>query len=198
MCVRPGGATLGGYHIPNGAMVIVNTTPIHRDPRHYPNPEAFRPARFLGTGWPATSLPVGAPGGPRFAVMPFGAGQRTCVGQRFAVLEAVVLLAAISKRFELSLPHLEGVGSPPDSVGGVGGGSGGDGGSRVGGSSFDAAGAGACVGACAKAGAAGAAKAADVQTKAGGGGDPMREHLAITLRPLHLRLVLKKRARAAA
>jgi len=45
----------------------------------------------------------GAPPPPRFAYLPFGAGPRICVGAQFALTEAVIILASICKRFQVSL-----------------------------------------------------------------------------------------------
>ena len=77
---------------------------INRNPSLYPEPDLFKPDRFIGTPLPRTSLPVGAPGGAAFGFLPFGAGSRTCVGQRFAVLEGVQLLAGIIKAFRIRPP----------------------------------------------------------------------------------------------
>ena len=64
----------------------------------------FKPARFKGKGPPKPSQPVGVPGAPDFAFMPFGAGGRTCVGQRLAVLEAVQILSGVLKKFDVRMP----------------------------------------------------------------------------------------------
>lgn len=95
---------LGGYDIPKGSRVVVNLMELNRNPKWYPEPEEFRPARFIGVGPPKPSLPVGAPGAPQFAFLPFGAGSRTCVGQRLAILEAVQILSGVMKRFTVHLP----------------------------------------------------------------------------------------------
>jgi len=58
------------------------------------NPEGFDPTRFL---------PEAAAGRHRYAYLPFGGGRRQCVGGGFAVLEATLLLAAISQRCTLNL-----------------------------------------------------------------------------------------------
>jgi cytochrome P450 len=65
---------------------------IHRDPRHFENPTAFRPDRWSGDL--ARRL-------PRFAYFPFGGGPRICIGSRFAMMEAVLILATIVQRFRL-------------------------------------------------------------------------------------------------
>jgi cytochrome P450 len=65
---------------------------VHRDRRWFEDPEAFRPARWEGDL--ARRL-------PRFAYFPFGGGPRQCVGNAFALTEAVLLLATIARRFRL-------------------------------------------------------------------------------------------------
>ena len=67
---------------------------VHRDPRWFEDPEAFRPERWAGDL--ARRL-------PRFAYFPFGGGPRQCIGNAFAMMEAVLLLATIAQRFRLTM-----------------------------------------------------------------------------------------------
>ena len=67
---------------------------IHRDPRCFDDPESFRPERW------ADGL---AKRLPRYAYFPFGGGPRICIGNSFAQMEAVLLLATIARRFRLAL-----------------------------------------------------------------------------------------------
>lgn len=85
---------IGGYLIPSGASVMVLIRLIHRDPRVWDNPEGFDPSRFL---------PENRTGRPNQAYMPFGAGRRICVGSSFAMIEAVLLMAMISRRYRFDL-----------------------------------------------------------------------------------------------
>ena len=85
--------TVGGVQLP--ARTLVRLTPwlLHRDPRCWPEAEAFRPERFLD----------GAPHEiPRGAYIPFGLGPRVCLGQHFAVLEMTLIAALVLQRFHLS------------------------------------------------------------------------------------------------
>ena len=82
---------LGGYRVPAGSRVLVNLFNIHRDPRHWPDPERFDPDRFL---------PEARKGSHRFAYLPFGAGPHLCIGKHFALMEAHLLLAALVRRWE--------------------------------------------------------------------------------------------------
>ena len=83
---------IGGYRVPAGATVYVSPWVMHRDPRWYDDPQAFRPERWSGDL--AKQL-------PRFAYMPFGGGPRICIGNRFAVMEATLILATVAQRFRL-------------------------------------------------------------------------------------------------
>jgi cytochrome P450 len=87
---------LGGFHIPAGSSLMVLITMIHRDPKIWPNPEGYDPQRFL---------PENTRGRPRQAYMPFGAGRRICVGSTFAIIEATLLTAMISRRMAFDLPR---------------------------------------------------------------------------------------------
>lgn len=82
---------LGEYRLPAGAAVSISAYRLHRDERFWDDPASFRPAR-----WTETS-----PREKGFAYVPFGGGPRACIGRRFALLEATLVLATIGQRFHL-------------------------------------------------------------------------------------------------
>lgn len=84
--------TLGNYPIKKGTSVMVSQWVMHRDERYFADPLQFKPERW--TVEFAESI-------PKFAYFPFGGGPRICIGNSFAMLEAVLILAAIVQRFEL-------------------------------------------------------------------------------------------------
>jgi cytochrome P450 len=67
---------------------------VHHDPRFWPEPERFDPDRFTEERSQERA---------RGVYMPFGAGQRLCVGRGFALMAARLLLATIAQRFSLRL-----------------------------------------------------------------------------------------------
>ena len=81
-----------GVHVPAGAHVVVSQYVTHRDPAHFPDPEAFHPARWV-EGF-ERSLPRGA-------YVPFGGGTRRCLGDQFALLEGRIILLAAAHRLRL-------------------------------------------------------------------------------------------------
>jgi cytochrome P450 len=83
-----------GYPIAEGSTVVVSPWLLHRDPRWWPDPEAFRPERWLADD----------PERPRSAFIPFGGGPRVCIGEPFARLEAAMLLATIARRWRFASP----------------------------------------------------------------------------------------------
>jgi cytochrome P450 len=83
---------IGGYFVPAGTTIFASQWVQHRDPRYYDDPTAFRPSRWAGDL--ARKL-------PRFAYFPFGGGPRICIGMRFAMMEAVLILATMAQRFRL-------------------------------------------------------------------------------------------------
>ncbi|HTM03791.1 MAG TPA: cytochrome P450 [Vicinamibacterales bacterium] len=79
------------YVLPSGTVVVVSQYLLHRDPRFWDAPDAFRPERWLGDA------------APRYAYFPFGAGPRICIGEQFAWMEGVLVLATIARRWRMSL-----------------------------------------------------------------------------------------------
>jgi cytochrome P450 len=84
----------GGYLIPRGSLVLDSQYVMHRDPRFWPEPERFDPERFT---------PEARAARPQFSYFPFGGGPRRCVGEGFAWMEAVLMLAALARRWRLRL-----------------------------------------------------------------------------------------------
>jgi cytochrome P450 len=84
--------------VPAGANFILSPFATHRDPRFWPEPESFRPERWMEND-PANESATRH----RFAFFPFGAGTRVCIGEHFAMMEAVMAIAAIAQNFRLSL-----------------------------------------------------------------------------------------------
>ena len=86
--------SLGGYDIPRGSLVVVSPFITQRDARFFPDPERFVPERWLDER---------APERPRFSYFPFGGGARQCIGEQFAWMEGVLLLATLGQRWRLRL-----------------------------------------------------------------------------------------------
>jgi len=97
---------LDGYLIPVGAIVVASQYALHRDPRWWKDPEVYDPARWLDdTG----AFDEDAPGQPRGAWFPFGAGARQCIGESFAWTEAALVLARLARQWapqSLTQPRL--------------------------------------------------------------------------------------------
>jgi len=82
---------IDGYTVPARTTFLVNIYALHRDPKYFPEPEAYRPERFLeGRSWHP------------YAYTPFSAGARNCIGQRFAMLVQKVLLCQVVRRYALT------------------------------------------------------------------------------------------------
>jgi len=85
---------IGGFRVPAGAQVFMFQWATQRDARFFARPEEFRPERW--TEEFSNSL-------PKYAYFPFGGGPRTCIGNYFAMMEIVLVLATIGQRFRFSL-----------------------------------------------------------------------------------------------
>ncbi|MFB8765258.1 cytochrome P450 [Nocardiopsis alba] len=86
---------VGGYHVPAGSDVLICPYTLHRRPDSWEAPERFDPERFD---------PAHRDGRHRYSYIPFGAGPRVCVGSNLGMLEAVFVLATVSRELRLTLP----------------------------------------------------------------------------------------------
>jgi cytochrome P450 len=85
---------LKGYRLAKGGSVLVSPWVTHRDPRFFEEPDAFRPERWADPRMKDL---------PKFAYFPFGGGPRICIGNQFAMMEAILATATVARRFRLSL-----------------------------------------------------------------------------------------------
>lgn len=79
-----------GQRIPAGSIVLIAPWLLHRKASLWHEPHSFNPEQF-------------ATGPPRFSYIPFGAGQRICIGAAFAMTEAILIMAMIAQRYRLHL-----------------------------------------------------------------------------------------------
>lgn len=85
---------LGGYHLPKGVTLLFAQWVTHRRPELFPDPLRFDPDRWL---------PEGAKTIHKYAYFPFGGGPRICIGNHFAMMEAVLLLATLIRAYHFHL-----------------------------------------------------------------------------------------------
>jgi len=87
---------VGGIRVPRGGQLVMCTWVLHRDPRSWVAPLAFRPERWLDE---QGGFDESAPGQPKGAWQPFGGGTRVCIGESFAWTEAVLLLSVLLRAY---------------------------------------------------------------------------------------------------
>jgi cytochrome P450 len=92
--------SFGDIPIAKGALVVISPYVVHRHRMLWSNPDFFRPERFLPGAREAID---------RFQYLPFGAGPRICIGQRFAMLEAVIILTSVLRAVRLDWPQRQAV-----------------------------------------------------------------------------------------
>jgi len=85
---------VGGYTIPAKSLVLLSPYVTHRDPRFFPEPTLFDPNRWTSTEREAR---------PQFTYFPFGGGPRRCIGEGFAWMEGVLLLASLARNWRMRL-----------------------------------------------------------------------------------------------
>jgi cytochrome P450 len=85
---------IGGYFVPSGMQVFMPTWVVQKDARFFDAPRQFKPERW--TPEFMSSL-------PKYAYFPFGGGPRLCIGNSFAMMEIVLLMATVAQKFRLEL-----------------------------------------------------------------------------------------------
>ncbi|KZL22581.1 cytochrome P450 [Pseudovibrio sp. Ad37] len=85
-------STIGGHKIPRGALIIISPWIVHRHRSYWNNPDHFDPDRFERADDPMTS-----------AFIPFGVGPRVCAGASFATVQAIVLLARLTRFYSFKV-----------------------------------------------------------------------------------------------
>lgn len=85
---------VGGYYVPAGSAVLMSQWLVQHDARFYPDPMQFDPERWT-PGVQAQRH--------RFAYFPFGGGPRVCLGEHFAWMEGVLLLATLGQRWDVQV-----------------------------------------------------------------------------------------------
>ncbi|MCI0699050.1 cytochrome P450 [candidate division KSB1 bacterium] len=85
---------MGQYVVPAGGVILISPYVLHRDARYYPQPEKFDPERWR---------PEAEARRPKFSYLPFGAGPRVCIGESFAWMEGILVLATLAQRWQMRL-----------------------------------------------------------------------------------------------
>jgi len=88
---------INGYTLPKGTTANLDFYSLHRDERYFPDPEVFDPDRFL---------PEHTSRRNPYAYLPFSAGMRNCLGQKFAMLAVKVILSSILHKFRVESVQL--------------------------------------------------------------------------------------------
>jgi cytochrome P450 len=85
---------IGGYIVPRKSLVLMSQFVMHRDRRFFTEPQRFEPDRWT---------PEARESRPQFSYFPFGGGPRRCIGEGFAWMEGVLVLAALAQQWRLRL-----------------------------------------------------------------------------------------------
>ncbi|KAB7505398.1 Cytochrome P450 97B2, chloroplastic [Armadillidium nasatum] len=83
---------IDGYTVPKGTSTVIFAYQLHRDPEVFPEPNTFKPERFFPENY-ANRSP--------YAYIPFSAGPRNCIGQKFALMEEKVILSTFLRKYRV-------------------------------------------------------------------------------------------------
>ncbi|MDE2379246.1 cytochrome P450 [Bradyrhizobium sp.] len=86
--------TLGDVEVKARSLIVIAPYVLHRHRALWERPDVFDPSRFLPEARGAI---------PRYTYLPFGTGPRTCIGAAFALQEATIVLAVLTRRFDIAL-----------------------------------------------------------------------------------------------
>jgi cytochrome P450 len=85
---------IGGYVVPKKSLVLMSQYVMHHDPRYFPEPLRFDPERWS---------PEARDTRPQFSYFPFGGGPRRCIGEGFAWMEGILLIAGLASEWQMRL-----------------------------------------------------------------------------------------------
>jgi cytochrome P450 len=85
---------INGYHIPARSIVVMSQYIVHHSERYFPDPFRFDPERWT---------PEARDSRPKFSYFPFGGGPRVCIGEQFAWMEGVLIMATVAQRWKMRL-----------------------------------------------------------------------------------------------
>jgi cytochrome P450 len=83
-----------GFKIGARSVVLMSQYIMHRDARYFPDPERFDPDRWT---------PEAQASRPKFSYFPFGGGTRVCIGEQFAWMEGILLIASLAQKWRMRL-----------------------------------------------------------------------------------------------
>ncbi len=86
---------IDGHAVPAGTNMLINSYFLHRHPDFWEEPERFDPSRFT---------PERVAARPKHAYIPFGSGQRVCIGKHFALAELTLVLSTVAREYRLVTP----------------------------------------------------------------------------------------------
>jgi cytochrome P450 len=85
---------IGGYVVPARSLVLLSPYAMHHDARFFPEPERFDPLRWTTEARESR---------PQFSYFPFGGGPRRCIGEGFAWMEGILLIATLAQKWRMRL-----------------------------------------------------------------------------------------------
>ena len=90
--------SIDNFIVPAGSIILMSPWVMHHDERYYPDAFRFDPERWT---------PAGREARPKFSYFPFGGGPRVCIGEGFAWMEGVLLIATIAERWRMRMAEGE-------------------------------------------------------------------------------------------